>query len=299
MFASFPEAAKATIPAAQARELRQAAEHLPRYEHREFYSTALQTFVHDAVRETCPDAFDCVVNVIKERIAARPYCALIAGLEFDPQHRLLVALNRAFGKLVGLPYQKPRAQLVHYIQPRTDLYSVRGGREVERLHTDAVDWRIPVELVSLECVRPDPNGGGRSRILDIDAIRDEVETKLGAEALGLLETTPVPWQLHACWGGGVKWQTILSESRVCWRRYTINFALDVNGAKLSTEMLDLLDAFEEVITGSTRIIDFLLREGDFLFSDNLRTIHARTAVAGGNASDRLLIRSWINSSGTE
>jgi hypothetical protein len=224
---------------------------------------------------------------------------LIAGLEFDEQHRLLVAINRAFGKLVGLPYQKPRAQLVHYIQPSTDIYSARGGREVERLHTDAVDWQIPVELISLVCVRPDRNGGGRTRILDIDAIRDEVETRLGAEALESLETTPVPWQLHACWGGGLKWQTVLSESRVCWRRYTINLALDVNGAELSAEMLALLDAFEQVIAASTRTIDLMLRSGDFLFQDNLRTIHSRTAIAAENASDRLMIRSWINSSGTE
>jgi len=299
MLVSFPETARANVPSALARELIQAAEGLPSYEHREFYATAVQTFVHDSVREACPDGFDLVVNLIKERIAAWPYCALITGLEFDQQHRLLVAINRAFGKLVGLPYQKPRAQLVHYIQPATDIYSVRGGREVERLHTDAVDWQIPVELISLVCVRPDRSGGGRTRILDIDAIRDEVERKLGAAALESLETTLVPWQLHTCWGGGLKWQTVLAKSRVCWRRYTINLALDVNGARLSAEMVALLDAFEEVIAASTRTIDLMLREGDFLFQDNLRTIHSRTAVSAGNASDRLMIRSWINTSGTE
>jgi alpha-ketoglutarate-dependent taurine dioxygenase len=79
---------------------------------------------------------------------------------------------------------------------------------------------------------------------------------------------------------------------MCWRRYTINLALDENGAKLSREMLMSLDAFEKVLATSIRTIDFLLREGELLFSDNLRTIHARTEIVG-DASDRLMIRSWI------
>jgi len=254
----------------------------------------LQASVHTGVREACPDGFDWIVGLIKERIASWPYCVLLKGLRFDEGHRLFVAINRAFGELVGLPYEEPRAQLVHYIQPATDIPSSRGGREVERLHTDAVDWEIPIDLISMVCVRPDYGGGGRSRVLDMDAIRDEVKSQLGIDTLQLLETEPVPWQLHACWGGGLKWRPVLSESSMCWRRYTIDLALNVNGAKVSDEMLTSLDAFEEVISGSTRTMDFLLREGELLFSDNTRTIHSRTPIAGNKASDRLMIRSWIN-----
>jgi hypothetical protein len=36
-----------------------------------------------------------------------------------------------------------------------------------------------------------------------------------------------------------------------------------------------------------------MREGELLFSDNLRTIHARTPISNGTASNRLMIRSWI------
>jgi alpha-ketoglutarate-dependent taurine dioxygenase len=39
-----------------------------------------------------------------------------------------------------------------------------------------------------------------------------------------------------------------------------------------------------------------MREGELLFADNTRTIHARTPIADGNASDRLMIRSWIRAS---
>jgi len=296
MLTPFPDKARISVPATLARELLEGANRLPPYENKDFYSTALQAFVHASIRDANPDGFDWLVGLIRERTAHSPYCVLLEGLRFDERHRLFVGLNRAFGELVGLPYEEPRAQLVHYIQPVTDIHSVRGGREVERLHTDAVDWKIPIEFISMACVRPDSGGGGRSRLLDLDAIRDEVNTKLGGDILVMLETVPVPWQLHAYWGGGLKWRPVLTESSVCWRRYTINLALEVNGAQVSDEMLASLDAFEKMISASTRTIDFMMRADELLFSDNRRQIHARTAVPAGDNSNRLMIRSWINAS---
>src|SRR4030095_5949322 len=296
MFAPFPDTARINVPSMLADELLKGAERLPRYENKDFFAPELQALVHSSVREANPDGFDWIVNLIKERIAQRPYCVLLQGLRFDEGHRLFVALNRAFGELVGLPYQKPRAQLVHYIQPATDIVSARGVREVERLHTDAVDWIIPVEMISMVCIRPDRGGGGRSRLWDMDAVRDEVKNHLGTDTLELLQTEPVPWQLHECWGSGLKWQPVLTESTICWRRYTIDLALNVNGARLSDEMLALLDVFEKVISASPHTIDFMMQERELLFSDNRKQIHSRTAVDAGDASDRLMIRSWINTS---
>jgi hypothetical protein len=293
MLAPSPHTGRIDISPALACEFLKGAERLPLYDNTEFYSPALQTLVHDSIREACPDGFDWLVSLTKERIAQWPYWVLLRGLRFDEGNRLFVAINRAFGELVARPYEAPRAQLVHYIQPATDIPSSRGGHESERLHTDTADWETPVELISMVCVRADRGAGGRSRVLDVDTVRDEVKTRLGPETLELLETEPVPWQLAAYRGGGVKWRTVLSESSMCWRRYTIDLALSSNGAKLSNEMLNSLDAFEDVITATTRTRDFLMREGELLFSDNTRTIHARTPISDGIASDRLMIRSWI------
>jgi alpha-ketoglutarate-dependent taurine dioxygenase len=293
MLAPSPHTGRIDISPALACEFLKGAERLPLYDNKEFYSPALQTLVHDSIREACPDGFDWLVSLTKERIAQWPYWVLLQGLRFDEGNRLFVAINRAFGELVARPYEAPRAQLVHYIQPATDRPSSRGGYESERLHTDTADWEMPVELISMVCVRADRGAGGRSRVLDVDAVRDEVKTRLGPEILELLETEPVPWQLAAYRGGGVKWRTVLSESSMCWRRYTIDLALSSNGAKLSEEMLRSLDGFEDVVTATTRTVDFLMREGELLFSDNTRTIHARTPISDGIASDRLMIRSWI------
>ena len=293
MLAPFPETGKIDVSSALAGELLSATERLPLFDNKEFYSTAVQVMVLNQIRESCTEGFDELVSTIRERIARWPYCALVRGLRFDEGNRLFVAINRAFGELVARPYEKPRAQLVHYIQPATDLPSARGGSESERLHTDTADWEEPVELISMVCVRADSGGGGRSRVLDVDTVRDEVSSRLGQETLELLETQPVPWQLAAYCGGGVRWRTVLTRSSLCWRRYTIDLALDSDGAQLSEAMLKSLDRFESVLSTTSRTVDFLMSDGDFLISDNTRTIHARTPITDGNASHRLMIRSWI------
>ena len=293
MLAPFPDSAIINVPETIATELLKAAEYLPLYDNKDYYSMTLQTLVADSLRELCRNSFEWVTGQISEGVARWPYCVLVRGLRFDKGNRVFVAINRAFGQMVALPYQEPRAQLIHYIEPRTDKVSARGGRETERLHTDAADWGTPIGFISMLCVRADQRGQGRSRLLDVDAIREEVQTQLGNDSLQLLKTQPVPWQLHVSWGGGVRRQTVLTESTICWRRYTILLAVDENGAELSKEMLTLLDEFERVIENSDRRIDFLLQEGELLFSDNTRGVHARTPILDADGSNRLMIRSWV------
>jgi len=296
MLAPFPETHRIQVSESLARELLLAAERLPVYDNKEFYSVELQQFVHDSIRESNRKDFDELVASIKERLRRRPYCVLVSGLCFDDGNRLFVAINRAFGELVARPYEKPRAQLVHYIQPQTDMVSARGGRESERLHTDCADWETPVELISMVCVNADNAGGGRSRILDVDSIRAQVAERLGPATLKLFEDEPAPWQLAPYLGGGVTWRPVLTGESLCWRRYTIDLALKQEGASLSEEMLHALEGFEEVVTKTTDTVDFMMCAGELLFSDNTRTIHARTPLADPATSTRLMIRSWIRTS---
>src|SRR5262245_40085763 len=293
MLTTFPDSGRIEVPASLARDLRKGIDGLPLYDNKEFYAFDLQSLVRDRTREACPDGFDWLVAQIAERLGRWPYCTVVRGLRFDEGNRLFVALNRAFGELVALPYDPPRAQLIHYIQPATDIPSVHGGTETERLHTDTADWETPVELISMICVRMDSGGGGRSRVLDVDSVRQEVRENLGTEALNHLETEPLPWQLATFRGGGVVWRTVFAGSGMCWRRYTINRALESGVARLSDKVLSLLDAFEGVIATTPRTLEFLLLDGDVLFADNHRTIHARTPISSAKSSDRLMIRSWI------
>lgn len=296
MPAPLPDTARLIVPPQWASQLIEAAQQLPFYINQEFYNMALQAFVHDRIRESCREGFDWLVDQIKTRVQRRPYCVLVTGLQFDEGNRLFVGINRAFGDLVARPYEKPRAQLVHYIQPVTDLRASLGSQyESEKLHTDTADWEPPVELISMICVRPDRDGGGRSRVLDVDTLREEVQNRLGKKTLRLLETEPVPWQLAPYRGGGLKWRTVLSKDRMCWRRYTVKTAVNSSDPELSAEMSAALDAFEDVVAAVPGTLEFLMGESDLLFMDNHRTIHARTPIASGKASDRLMIRSWIRS----
>ena len=88
MLAPFPDTAKIAVTPALANELLKAAERLPVYDNKEFYSLDLQEQVLNRIREAAPDDFDELVHLIKERLARRPYCVLLRGLRFDEGNRL-------------------------------------------------------------------------------------------------------------------------------------------------------------------------------------------------------------------
>jgi hypothetical protein len=188
---------------------------------------------------------------------------------------------------------------VHYIQPATDLRATHGSQfETEKLHTDTADWDPPVKLISMVCVRADRDGGGRSQVLDIDTLRDEVRTRLGSRTLELLANEPVPWLLAPYRGGGVSWRAVLGEGSVCWRRYTIEMAVTSLGTELSPTMIAALDSLEQVVMDTPGTLDFLMGEAELLVVDNHKTLHARTPLANPMNCDRLMIRSWVAPCGT-
>jgi hypothetical protein len=289
-----PDGATIQVPSPLADALQRAAESLPLYDNQDFYSTELQASVRDQIQRASPSGFDWLVDEIRSRLARRPFCALVRGISYDTGNRLFVGINRAFGELVARPYEKPRAQLVHYIQPATDLRTSERGRfETEKLHTDTADWDPPVRLISMVCVRADPDGGGRSQVLDIVTLREEVKARLGSRMLVFLEHEPVPWLLAPYRGGAVIWRKVLSEDSVCWRRYTIELAAASLGIELSPTMMVALDSLEEILADTPGTLEFLMRENELLFVDNHKTLHARTPLANPLTSDRLMIRSWV------
>lgn len=301
-----PESARIEVEPGLARELLEAARSLPLYESKDLYSLELQAEIQVGVRQRVRGGYDQLAGVIRERLGQFPYAVLLRGLEFDDGHRLFVALNRIFGDLVAGPYNPPRAQLVHYIQPATDIVSRDTGlrcdtgsrrdtrTESERFHTDSADWPEPVGIVSMVCVRPDRQGGGRSQVLALDDFRAEVESDLGAEAALRLEREAVPWRLASYHGGGVIWRPVLGESTLRWRRYTVEAALSADGVDLDPDMVDLLGRVDETISRSSNVCEFLMEAGEFLVTDNHRALHARTAITGNyQSSGRLMIRSWV------
>ena len=102
MFVTFPDSAKIEVSSALANKLLKAAEGLPLYQNEEFYSSTLQLFVMNQIRESSPEEFDALAGLIKSRIAQWPFCVLLQGLRFDEGNRLFVAINRAGWGTFGL-----------------------------------------------------------------------------------------------------------------------------------------------------------------------------------------------------
>ncbi len=292
---SFPESARIEVPPSLATDLLRVTEKLPLYENKAFYDLFLQETVYDTIRAGCLDGFDWLIREIRTRLKIAPFSVLINGLKFDGGNRLFVALNRAFGDLVARPYKKPRAQLVHYIQPATDIKLAKGVHtENEQLHTDCADWPELNALISMVCVRPDRHGGGHSRILHILDLREEICECFGPDMIRRLEQELVPWRMADYLGGSVVWRPILSQDSLCWRRSLIDSALENADIELSEQMVETLNAVEQIIRQTNRMIDFLMEAGEFLIMDNKRCIHARTPISGPlETSNRLMLRSWI------
>ena len=292
-----PESVRIKAEPQLAESLAKAAEDLPTYESKDLYAFELQAEIHDRIRQAAPDGFDSLVGQIRETLSRPPFTTLVQNLQFDQNHGVFVALNRALGNLVSGPYKPPRAQLVHYIQPSTDIPSSRGTvTESERLHTDSADWPDPVELVTMVCIRPDSAGGGWSKILTSEGFRQDVAAKFSEEAIRRLETEAVPWQMADHHEEEVIWQSVLDGEWLRWRRYTIDAALDAHAdVSLPKDLIELLDEIDDFVAKSPSMFQFLMEAGDFLLADNHRTLHARTPLKGDyQTSGRLMIRSWVS-----
>lgn len=291
---SLPDEGKIVVSSEAAEALLNAANRLPVYDGQDYYSFDLQASIHERIRAACPEIFDVLIGEIREKVNQAPYFARVKGLQCDEEHRLFVAINRAFGDLVASPFKKPRAQLVHHIHPRTDLSASKGKKyETEKYHTDTADWEPPVRLISMACIRADERGGGKSLVMDIHVIRRELEKRGGKEILQLLATRPVPFQLADYRGGGVVWRPVLTETGICWRKYTMDKALAELGESLDPELNAALEVFEQVIEDGIGQVEFLMEEGEWLFLDNLKTLHARTPIEEAHLSRRFMIRSWV------
>jgi hypothetical protein len=294
----FPEAAIVEVPSALAVDLLEAAERHPSAAPADYYDAARQSRARDEVRAGSPDGFDWLVAQIGVRLATPPFAALVRGVSYDGSHRVFVAVCRSLGELISPPpsHHPRRAQLLHFIRPAEDLKAASGQALTERLHTDAADWPEPADVIAMICVRPDPMGLGRSRLLDVLSLRRAIEAELGPSAVELLESEAVPWQLADYLGAGVVHQPILTGESVRWRRYTMEFALCA-GARISPAIAELLDPLERLIEGSEATLEFLLGAGDLLIMANRRCLHGRTRLGdtGGRSapSNRLMIRSWI------
>ncbi|MFT4928943.1 MAG: hypothetical protein ACI8WB_005063 [Phenylobacterium sp.] len=315
----FPDSAILLVAKKTADQLLKAAEQLTEYANSDFYDPAIQLHVHDHIRGRCGQAFDDLLHQVKTILQQPPYSVLIQGLTFDQHYRVFVALNRALGLLVARPFdaKSPRAQLIHHVEPKTDMNNRGKGAShaqsipdldppkkvdrklSEKLHIDGADQPDLIRYVSMQCVRADPTGEGRSRLLDSNSFRailanaNANTNESGSDLIKLLEQNPVPWKVSDYFGDGVYWREILKQDLVFWRHYSIEQALAQPDVTVTDDIRQALAQVDELVNHNEQeVFDFLLAPGDLLIVDNHRCLHSRSAINNPN-TPRLMLRSWI------
>jgi Taurine catabolism dioxygenase TauD, TfdA family len=286
---SLPESAHIDVPHVLATRFLSAAKNLSFCDDDMLRDVKTQIHIREQIRSLCPDEFDWLVEEIRQRLCRSPFGAHITGMSFDESNLLFAAVTGAFGDLVE-PNKQSWSQVVRRIQPATDRHEYGYGTLNEQLHTDGTDWPQPNDLTCLLCVRPDQNGGGQTRLLDIKDILLEVERDFGPDTLQTLYHESVPWRIADATGGGVVLAPILSENGIRYLRYTIELAQEHQSIALTHEVAQALDRLDHVISNSPSIFGLSLNRNDLLFVNNKSCLHARTKIHNSESSRRLILR---------
>jgi hypothetical protein len=258
---------------------------LPAYGDKELYATNLQRRLCAHVRDAMPSEFDALVREIRARLARPPYVAYVIGLRFDEHDLLFVALSSAFGDVVD-PYNQSWSRLVRRLSPARDRLVPGVGVLSEALHTDGTDSPEPNDLTCLLCVHADQNGGGRTRLLDIDKVRASIFPLLGANCAQVLTTEAVCWQIAEELGGGIVNAPVLTDRRLRWLRQAVASPVPASVDRALAE-------FEAGLAAAADVIDFAMSGGSLLMVNNKRTLHARTAIPDRMKSERLMLRTKV------
>jgi hypothetical protein len=287
-----PRAVCIGVGASLANDLYRAVMKLTPYEDKALYDVGLQGRIRESMRLSTPVGFDSLVEEIRIRLIKPPYFAYIYGLRFDEANLLFVGLTSAFGDAID-PYQQSWSRLVRYIRPSTDR-SVEGrGVLNENFHTDGTDWPRPNDLTCLLCVRPDQNGGGRSRLMDLPTVISEMERCIGKNTIAVLNDETLPWKVAEELGGGIIRSAILSMGEMRWLHYTIVSAVECGLAQISDTTSNVLRAIDEVLASTPAGIEFLAEPSALIVINNKRCLHARGAIPAPESSERLVLRTKI------
>lgn len=309
-----------TVDPAAARAWRDAARALDPVDPRALYDLATQRALRDAVRAAAPDAYDALIAAVRRRLDASPHLAVVRGITWDAADRFIVAMNAGFGPIRSGLYHPPRTQIVSRLDVRTELAGERGPmRGAERLHSDNGYRTEPARLLTMVCVRPDPGGGGATRVVTAAEIGEAIEARLGAEALAWYRATPLPWRVTDPRGArytagvdeiqaklgpgrrldprgqGVVERPVLAGDDILWSRRIIDDGFRLLGETPTAEVTARLDALGALVERLPTVHEVALAADDFMIADNLRTLHTRAPLTEVYAeSSRLMLRCWVH-----
>lgn len=157
-------------------------------------------------------------------------------------------------------------------------------------HTDCQYAQPSPRYLVLGCVRP-ASDGGDSRVISFSQARfEELRNSLGTHCFAKLHDARWQWLVPSALRKYVDYDVsspspvLTPDGYVRWKRLSL-----VNKSPLDKE---LADRFEEWLDSVVPDLDYRLREGDVLVTDNWRTVHGRTSFSD---TERLLLRARVQS----
>jgi hypothetical protein len=224
---------------------------------------------------------------VLEAIKEHQY-AVIKNLPFDDTNQLFISFMNLLGNPI-VTYTHKVERIVRDVSP------LKGKvLDPALCHTDSTFWPEPNDLTALFCVCPDPEGNGKSRIVPVDLLLQELIAK--GENLQNLMSIKYPFVLDSRFGdeGYFLKPIIESGQRFSEDSYLIRYNLsDTNSClerfnlKLTNQQKATLDLINKTASDISERSEFLLEKGDILIFDNKRSLHARTPC---NANSKRLVR---------
>ena len=175
------------------------------------------------VREAYPEGFDegCCRSDQRTRWRSGPTACWYGAFVSTVKAKQIVRGNQATGFLLGIggssiPGTTGSTRSHYILTPDRHIFPLRGGREVERLQSSMpLIGKCRSNSISMVCVRPDGGEGSLESFGHRRHTRWEVKKTWEPIRLNCFESQPVPWQLHDCWGGGLKVAASLGLNPAC------------------------------------------------------------------------------------
>lgn len=178
--------------------------------------------------------------------------------------------------------------LVHEVAPKAVGHQrdLSEGRTAFPLHTDSTFLIEPHHFVALACCEAQPEAGGASSTLHVDALREYLSRRNELDVLAVLEEPAYPFLMRDPeHGDEVRQMPILAWMGDTWTvRYrgdAIAMGLRERPEALSQRHRDAVMALESALIHPELIATHRLVAGEIIFVDNRRTLHGRTAIGEG------------------
>ena len=163
--------------------------------------TAIQESLANLLKELCPELAQKASLVLEKMDSGYRFCILkgFRFTELDEKSSKLLMLG--FSCLVGSPTATDkvtktvlwpvRPEKLHTVENTT--FSQRTGEAA--YHTDTQYFENPEKYMSLWCLNPDRNGGGKSGLLDGRKVIEEIKKRYGNDVTQTLSDITYPFRV--------------------------------------------------------------------------------------------------------